>query len=387
MKVLVFAHVPPPHHGQSQMVQYLVDGLRERPGLGIEVVHVDARLSDSLSDVGSARGGKIPRLLGHCRDAIRARQRTGARVLYYIPSPPKRSSLYRDWIALALLRPWFSRVVFHWEAVGLGRWLDEEAAPWERHVSRHLLGGVDLSIVLADANRGDAARLRPDAIRVVGNGVADPCPGFNRELAGVRQGRLAARRAAGGTVNVLYLALCTRDKGVFDAAEAVALANAAPCEPGRPLRFHLTVAGTFPEPAVEAAFRQRIAAPDLAGRVTLAGFVGGPAKAACYREADLFLFPTWYAAEGQPLNLMEAMAWGLPPVTTRWRGIPEMLPDGHPGLVEPRDPAAAAAALHTLASGEDGTGWRRRFEERFSVGVFLESMAAALRSVDSPPGS
>ena len=64
MKLVVFAHVPPPHHGQSQMVQYLVEGFRRRPDLGIEVEHVDARLSDDLTDVGSARGGKLPRLLG-----------------------------------------------------------------------------------------------------------------------------------------------------------------------------------------------------------------------------------------------------------------------------------------------------------------------------------
>ena len=63
MKLLVFAHVPPPLHGQSQMVQYLVEGLRADPSLGIEVIHVDARLSEGLEDVGTARGGKLPRLL------------------------------------------------------------------------------------------------------------------------------------------------------------------------------------------------------------------------------------------------------------------------------------------------------------------------------------
>ena len=66
MKLLVFAHVPPPHHGQSQMVQYLVEGFRNDPALGIEVIHVDARLSEDLADVGSARGGKLSRLLGYC---------------------------------------------------------------------------------------------------------------------------------------------------------------------------------------------------------------------------------------------------------------------------------------------------------------------------------
>ena len=41
MKVLVFAHTPPPHHGQSQMVQYMVDGFRANPSMGIEVVIAD----------------------------------------------------------------------------------------------------------------------------------------------------------------------------------------------------------------------------------------------------------------------------------------------------------------------------------------------------------
>jgi hypothetical protein len=40
-KILVFAHVPPPHHGQSVMVQVLLDGLREDERF--EVHHVDGR--------------------------------------------------------------------------------------------------------------------------------------------------------------------------------------------------------------------------------------------------------------------------------------------------------------------------------------------------------
>ena len=59
MKLLVFAHVPPPHHGQSQMVKLMVDGFRAQRDLGIEVLHVDARLSSGMADVGSIRGGKV----------------------------------------------------------------------------------------------------------------------------------------------------------------------------------------------------------------------------------------------------------------------------------------------------------------------------------------
>ena len=58
------------------------------------------------------------------------------------------------------------------------------------------------------------------------------------------------------------------------------------------------------------------------------------AKTQALRDADLFCFPTYYLAENQPGNLIEAMAFGLPIVTTRWRSMPEMLPPDYPGLVD-----------------------------------------------------
>jgi len=46
--------------------------------------------------------------------------------------------------------------------------------------------------------------------------------------------------------------------------------------------------------------------------ISHAGFVSGERKEQLYREADLFLFPTQYLGENQPVNLIEAMAFGLP---------------------------------------------------------------------------
>lgn len=385
MKLVVFAHIPPPHHGQSQMVQYLVDGFRRRPELGIEVEHVDARLSDDLTDVGSARGGKLPRLLGYCWQAIRARFRTGATAWYYVPSPPKRNSLYRDWIVMLLVRPLFRRTIFHWHAVGLGSWLETEARSWERWISYRLLGRAGLAITLSEFNSPDARCLRPSRTEVVANGVPDPCPDFDATLAPERVRRANARRSA-GIVRVLFLAHCTRDKGILDALEAIALANTA--EAATPaatrLEFHLAVAGSFVTPEEESAVRERLAQPDLAHHVRLLGFVSGEAKSRCLREADLFLFPSYFANEGQPLNLIEAMAHGLPPVTTRWRGIPEMLPPDYAGLVEPKDPAAAGIALRHVARTEDGLRFRQASLERFSLDAHLERLARAIRSVERP---
>src|SRR6185436_2325548 len=65
MKLLVFAHTPPPHHGQSYMVQLMLEGLGgdhrqrkksdpPRPGdvHGIQCYHVNTRLSKRLEDIG-----------------------------------------------------------------------------------------------------------------------------------------------------------------------------------------------------------------------------------------------------------------------------------------------------------------------------------------------
>lgn len=82
------------------------------------------------------------------------------------------------------------------------------------------------------------------------------------------------------------------------------------------------------------------------------------------------------------MNLIEAMAFGLPVVTTRWRSIPEHLPDGYLGLVEPEQPAQVAAALLAVA-GEDGSLFRGIYERQFSRVEHIERLAAALRSACS----
>ena len=94
----------------------------------------------------------------------------------------------------------------------------------------------------------------------------------------------------------------------------------------------------------------------------------------------MFLYPSYFANEGQPLALIEAMAHGLIPVTTRWRGIPEMLPEAYPGLVPVRDPRAAARALDVVARTQDPRVMRGRYLAGYSMEAHLALMARALHA-------
>ena len=146
MKLLVFAHTPPPHHGQSYMVKLMLDGfggdVRERKrsapspqNAGIECYHVNTRYSEDLEDIGSVRMAKIGLVLRFSAEAIWCRFRYGVRSLYFVPSPGKRGALYRDWMVMLLCRPFFRDLIFHWEAAGLGDWLEREGRWLERHLT------------------------------------------------------------------------------------------------------------------------------------------------------------------------------------------------------------------------------------------------------------
>lgn len=410
MKLLVFAHKPPPYHGQSYMVQLMLEGFggdRRRGACtnpaplthhGIECYHVDARLSKHLEDIGEFRPGKLLLLLRYCAEAIWCRFRYGVPNLYYIPGPGKKSALYRDWLVMALCRPFFKRVILHWHAAGLAKWLETAVQIHTRAWTWRFLKHVDLSIVLSAYNRADANKLCARRVRVVHNGIPDPCPDFAANLLPFRRERFAARASAltaaspsaapatqeNGLIRVLYVAHCTREKGFFDAIEAVALANRTLAQKRSPLRMKLIAAGTFVTPEDKALFEQRMCDPEVAAAVEYLGFVSGQAKDRAFREADLFCFPTYYLGENQPVNLIEAMAFGLPVVTTRWRSLPEMLPPEYPGLVPIRAPDQVAAALLRLMSFETGERLRELFEQRFTLEKHLAALADALKSVELP---
>ena len=368
MKLLVFAHRPPPLHGQSYMVAEMLDGFARRPELGVDCHHIDARVSTDLGNVGRAGVSKIVRLAKHVAAALRARSREGFDALYYIPAPGQRTPLYRDWLALPLLRAAFPQTIFHWHSAGLGQWLRDSAQSWERALTLRTHGRHALSLVHSPRSDPGLADLHPRALISVPNGIPDP-----REAAGA-----PVRRPRPG--RLLFLGLCCREKGLFDALETLALLNRT--SPGR---FHLDVGGGFPEAATRTAFENRAAQADLKGAVTYHGFAKSAEKARLWAEAEAFIFPTFYGPESMPIVLLEAMAWGVPIITTRWRALPDFLPAGYQGLVPPHQPGVLADAVLHILGEAPGERLRRHFEAEFTLERHLERLAAACRTV-RPPG-
>ena len=60
--------------------------------------------------------------------------------------------------------------------------------------------------------------------------------------------------------------------------------------------------------------------------------IAGDEKEKLYSEADIFLLPTYYLGEGQPISIIEALSYGLPVISTNFRGIPEQIKNNENGI-------------------------------------------------------
>jgi glycosyltransferase involved in cell wall biosynthesis len=105
--------------------------------------------------------------------------------------------------------------------------------------------------------------------------------------------------------------------------------------------------------------------------------------------ADIFVLPS--LAEGMPVALLEAMAWGLSAIASRVSGTVEVITSGKNGiLVEPGDvPGLSRAIINLLADAElrrriSGAA-RKRVKESFSLEKMVESHLQLYREMLGRP--
>ena len=159
---------------------------------------------------------------------------------------------------------------------------------------------------------------------------------------------------------VLFLGLVGDRKGVFDLVPAFARVVSA--HPGA----RLVIGGNGEIARAQAA----IDAAGLNAAVQLAGWIEGADKEALLARASVYVLPSHN--EGLPMSVLEAMARGVPVVTTRVGGIPELVTDGVDGvLIDAGDRQALADGIGALLADDDyrarvAAAGRARIETHYS---------------------
>jgi len=121
--------------------------------------------------------------------------------------------------------------------------------------------------------------------------------------------------------------------------------------------------------------------------INIKGLVSGDAKFRFLFQSDIFIFPTYYPPEGHPWVIVEAMAAGLPIITTDQGAITESVKDGVNGfIVEKRNPKEIAEKIKVLIDNPDlrkkmGRESRRLYLENFTEDKMIEKLSYAFRAV------
>jgi glycosyltransferase involved in cell wall biosynthesis len=305
--------------------------LADAPLFPLLVLRLFVAFRELGADVVHVNDGGYPGALG-CRAAVVAARLARARAVLVVHNQTRPLSLPRD-----LLEWPVDRLV-------------------EACAGRLVTATERASALLGSRLRGER--------RVIRDGVPAAAPG---------RARAEVRRELGlGEDETVWVmtALFEERKGHAVLVEAAAALRS-------PARFVLVGDGAG-RARVEALVRDR----GLAGRFL---FVGSRPDARDIAAAgDGFVLPSVHS-EDMPLAILDAMALGKPVVSTRLAGIPEEVEDGVTGLLAaPGDAAGLAGALERLSRdgasrASMGAAGKRRFEERFELGVMARAYAALYR--------
>lgn len=196
-----------------------------------------------------------------------------------------------------------------------------------RLLARHIEQAV-FAVTVSESNRRHLTELA--------NGSGDK---IVRLYNGIDLERFEPRRARSPQpFTILSVARLVEKKGLHVLIEACRLLRE------RGAGFRCWIVGKGAERVRLQALIQR---HGLQGQVELLGAHTQAEIVACYRGADLFVLPCVVAADGNrdglPVSLVEALASGLPVVSTPVTGIPEVVHEGQNGLIVPSGDAPRLA--------------------------------------------
>lgn len=228
---------------------------------------------------------------------------------------------------------------------------------WEDRAYRHFDGMIAVGKVLADDMRRHPTRdiIGSVPVHLIENGIAEEVFAFNAVA------RLSCRAQLNLSSDSRVVFCASRlhpQKGTLEAIEGFLLAAVSAPE------LHMVIAGVGPD---ETRLKARAVASGFEDRIHFLGMVPRTDLRDWLSAADVFLFST-KQAEGLPLNILEALATGLPVVASEH-------------VVDPRfdaismvpDDAADVASGISIALQNTSSDRTSRIPTEFSLNYAAES--------------
>jgi glycosyltransferase involved in cell wall biosynthesis len=357
-KVIAMVQLPPPMHGAAKMNQFAVEALAK----GFDLQIIEMRFARTLSEVNGFSMRKIAFAFWLLLRLIWTLP--GSKALY-VCFAPTGLAYYRDCLYVLMAKIFRTPAILHLH----GRGLPDMRRP-------------KCSSVL------QKAVFKGQTVILLGESLGTELDGLNCKSVIIRNCLSADSFVPPATklwmphdpVRLLWLSNLFHAKGIETLLAACQILRA------QGLAFDLTIAGAEGD-LTKADIDTLLYRYQMRASATCLGPVSGAAKQAAFEKADLFVFPSHYPNEAQPLVVLEAMAAQVPVITSDIATLPEFVRDGETGrLCPPKSPKQLANAIIAATKSPTKTSEMRDAayqlcQEDFSNEQFSNRLIDLLNSI------
>lgn len=315
-KICFIAQFPPPIHGLSKAVDTLFN----------------SELNSSISSDGEFIFEKID--IKNNRKFLKNLnliRKSNADIFYFTMSQTKGGNL-RDLVIFKLLEWQHKKCLVHLHGGYYRTLVDKEMCRWQREKNYKAVSKLSGAIVLGSNLKWNFhGILSNEKIHVVTNCVDDQFLISNQEFNDKIQ------KIKTQNINqVLYLSNFIRSKGYIEVLKMAKLEKNR-VDTGEEKKLHFNFAGKFYHYTEYHLFEEYIKSNDLHEFVSYHGIVDGQQKYDLLKTCDVFILPTRYSKEGQPISILEAMGNGMMIISTDHAGIPDIVKDDINGILIKRN--------------------------------------------------
>jgi glycosyltransferase involved in cell wall biosynthesis len=360
--IIFLGPLPPPYMGPSVATQILLNsGLKEK----FELIHLDTTDRRDLKTLGVIDIQNIYLAIKHYF-ILTWLIITRSSAMVYIPISQTTIGYSRDAGFIIIAKLLGRKVICQLRGGNFKNWY-ESASPMMRLFVRCVHSFVDGQIVLGESLRHLFSGITPEEIVfVVPNGG-------NFEIK-MNQNRITKK------IRILYLSNFIRTKGILE------LLRAIPDVYSYYPDIEVCFAGNWRDEGTKIEFQNLLKKnPNLP--VVLKGSIYGKDKFELLASSDIFVYPTYYPPEGHPWVIVEAMAAGLPIISTDQGAITESVIDGVNGFIVDKQNSQQIAEKVNILLGDSqirvkmGAESRRMYLEKFTEEKMVERMIYAFNSV------
>lgn len=302
INVLLIGPLPEPTTGVSLANQVVVDNLGKTDSYKLDYINTSFNKFDEKLGAFS-----LVKLLFYLKLNLYAYKVFGAKIVYITPGQTFFGVLkYVLFIFLSKISN--KELIIHVHGNHLGKEY-ELLTGIKKAIFKFLLKQTSKGIVLSESLTGNMSNfISQDKIHVVYN--------FVQDYLFVEKNTII-QKTKNLKPKIFFLSNLMKEKGIFDLLEALYILEEEGFEYEAKIAGHID--NMHQEKVLEYFKKLK--------HTKYCGVVSGESKKDLLLWGNVFVLPTYYTMEGQPISILEAMATGNLVITTKHAGIPDIFED------------------------------------------------------------